>query len=165
MQKANFLPQIVFETLKFKKCDWSRAFSMATQELDFSQPCDILQIPKGNYAVSFKTKKSHWWTNCFSQNLYWIFISEHFGHAWLNAKKITWSNCNFHENLTTIEKGTLYLKQLFWYQNLKNLAIWWAESIFVYNLRKWFTQNMQILYNHKGKHGASFKHKNSTLME
>ena len=47
------------------QCDWSKSFSIATQELDFSQPYDILQIPKGNYAVPFKTKKSHRWTNCF----------------------------------------------------------------------------------------------------
>ena len=47
------------------QCDWFKSFSIATQELDFSQPYDILQIPKGNYAVPFKTKKSHRWTNCF----------------------------------------------------------------------------------------------------
>ena len=49
--------------------------------------------------------------------------------------------------------------------NLKNLAIWLAERIFVYNLRKRFFQNMQFLQNHKGNYGASCKPKNSTSME
>ena len=41
MEKANILPQLVFEILKFKKnmhSDWSRVFSVKTHELDFSQP-------------------------------------------------------------------------------------------------------------------------------
>ena len=49
MQKANFLPQIVFEILKSKiimQSDWLAAFSITTQELELSQPC----------GVSFKTK-------------------------------------------------------------------------------------------------------------
>ena len=32
----------------------------------------------------------------FHQNMYYWFFSEHLGHAWLNPKKSTWSNCNFH---------------------------------------------------------------------
>ena len=35
---------------------------------------------------------------------------EHFGHAWLNTKKVTGWNYNFHENLTTFKKEILYLK-------------------------------------------------------
>ena len=59
MQKANFLPQIVFEILKFQKympSDWSRAFSFATQELDFSQSCGFHRFPKTIMLYHLKPK-------------------------------------------------------------------------------------------------------------
>ena len=34
--------------------DWSRVFSVTTQELDFSQPCRFCRLSKGG--ASFKTK-------------------------------------------------------------------------------------------------------------
>ena len=67
------------------------------------------QTPKGNCCVSFKTKKITLMNHFFFQNLHCQFISTLFWHASLNPNKITWSNCNFYEILTTLKKGTLYL--------------------------------------------------------
>ena len=47
---------------------------------------------------------------------------------------------------------------------MKNLAIWLFESSFAYNFRRWFSQNMRFLQNHKANYGASCKSKNSTPM-
>ena len=40
-----------------------------------------------------------------------------------------------------------------------------VDSIFVYNLRKRFFQNMRFLQNHKDNYGASCKPENNTSME
>ena len=57
MQKANFLPQIVFEKPKFKKImqsDWFRVLSVTTQELDFSKPCIFYRFSKVMYHLKSK---------------------------------------------------------------------------------------------------------------
>ena len=40
-----------------------------------------------------------------------------------------------------------------------------TESIFVYNLSRRFSQNIQLLQNHKDNYGASCKPKNDAPME
>ena len=59
MKKAKFLPQIVFDILKFKKnmqSDYSRAFSIMIQELDFSQQCGFYRFPKATMVYHLKLK-------------------------------------------------------------------------------------------------------------
>ena len=96
----------------FWDTDWSRAFSVQTQELDFSQPSGFYRFSKVVYHLK---PKNYIDGPFFFQNLHCQFISVRLGHTWLNPKKTTWSNCNFHENLTTFKKQTLYLKQFLWY--------------------------------------------------
>ena len=43
--------------------DWSRAFSIVTQELDFSQPCDFYRF--SNVVIHLKPKKLHRWNKFF----------------------------------------------------------------------------------------------------
>ena len=72
----------------------SRVFSVATQELDFSQPCCFWRFSKTVYHLKPKI-------HIDGPNLSLKSVSPTFfralRHAWLNPKKITWSNCNFHE--------------------------------------------------------------------
>ena len=65
MQKANFLPQIVFEILKFKKiCNLiGLEYFNYNSRTRFFIAMRFFQILKGG--VSFKTKKSHSWTKSF----------------------------------------------------------------------------------------------------
>ena len=100
----------------------------------------------------------------FFQNLYCQFISEHFGHAWLNAKKITWTNHSFILKMIInyIQKNELYTSNSFCDTEIWKIL---AKSIFIYNLRKWFFLNVWFLENYKENYGASFKAKNSTSFE
>ena len=82
--------------------DWWRAFSITTQELDFLQPCGFYGFSKVLYHL--KPKDQIDGPNLFSKSVLLIFFSEQLEHAWLNPKKITWSNCNFHENLAILKK-------------------------------------------------------------
>ena len=59
--------------------DWSRAFLITTQELDFSEPCGFYRFSKVVYHL--KSKKYIDGPNLFFQNLYCQFFSEHLGHA------------------------------------------------------------------------------------
>ena len=71
MQKENFIPQLIFEISKFKKlCNligWEhfqlelRKLSNAVQEI-FQSHAVFIDSQGG---VSFKTKKSRWWTKSF----------------------------------------------------------------------------------------------------
>ena len=86
--------------------DWSRVFSITTRELDYSKPCSFYRFSKLMYRL--KQRNHIDWRNLSSKSVLLIF-SDYLGHAWPNPKKITWSNCDFHENLTTFKKETLYL--------------------------------------------------------
>ena len=59
--------------------DWSRAFSITTQELDFLQPYGFHRLSTVVYHL--KPKTSTLMDQFFFQNLYCGLISEHFGHA------------------------------------------------------------------------------------
>ena len=64
--------------------DWMRAFSVTTQELDFSQPYRFDRFPKAAMVHHLKPKNHTDEKNItifFFQNLYCRFISEHFGNA------------------------------------------------------------------------------------
>ena len=54
---------------------------------------------------------------------------------------------------------------MLWCQNLKNLAIWLAKSVFVYNLRKGVFLILWFLQIHKDNYGTSCKAKNSISLE
>ena len=100
--KMNFTPLIILEILKLKNIlqfDWPRVFLLTTEKPDFSQTSSFHRNPKPTIVHHLKPKKTmHSWNNFVFQNLYCLFvISGHFGHAWLNPTKITWSNCSFHE--------------------------------------------------------------------
>ena len=73
MQKANFLSQIVFDKLKFMQSDWLRAFSITTQELDFSQPYSFYRFPKVVYHL--KPKNHINGPNIFSKSVLPIYFS------------------------------------------------------------------------------------------
>ena len=87
--------------------DWSRLFSTTTQNPDFFQPCGFYRFQKMVYHLKLNLVLID---QIFFQNLCCRFISGYLGHAWLNPNEITWSNCNFYENLTTFKKGILYFK-------------------------------------------------------
>ena len=76
MQKANFLPQIVFDIkiLKIMQSDQSRVFSIKTQELDFSQPCGFYRFSK--VVHNLKPKNHIDGTNLSSKSVLPIFFSE-----------------------------------------------------------------------------------------
>ena len=71
--------------LKILKSDWSRVFSVTTQELDFSQPCSFYSFSKMVYHL--KPKNHIDGTNLSSKSGLSIFFSEHLGHGWLNKLK------------------------------------------------------------------------------
>ena len=58
--------------------DWSRVFSITTQELDFSQPCRFYRFLKVVYHL--KPKNHIDGSNLPSKSVLMIF-SEHLGHA------------------------------------------------------------------------------------
>ena len=141
---------------KFKSLAIWLARTIITYNLRISFLTDIWfsQNHKGNYGASFKTKKAHLDGPTFYQNPYCqLVFSEHFGHAWLNLTKIIWSNCSFHEYLTTCKKN--FIPQIAF--EILNPAIWLAQSIFTYNLRTRFFQGMLFPQNRKGNYGAPCK--------
>ena len=71
--------------LKNMQSDWSRVFSITTQELDFSQLCGFYILSKGVYHL--KPKNHIDGTNHSSKSVLLIFFSEHLGHPWLNKPK------------------------------------------------------------------------------
>ena len=93
---------------KIIQSDWFRVLSITSQELDFSQPCRFCRFSKVVYYLKPKIHIDG--PNLSSKSVLLMFFSEHLGLAWLNPKKITWSNCNFHEHLTTFKNGILYLR-------------------------------------------------------
>ena len=81
MQKATFLPPIVFEIIKFKKLYnmiGLEHFELQLKNLIF-QPCNFHRFPKATMMYHLKPK-NHIDEPFFFQNLYCRFISEHFGH-------------------------------------------------------------------------------------
>ena len=77
MQKANFLSQIVFEILKFKKIiqyDWSRTFSITTQELDFSQLCGFRRFLKATMMYHLKSRNHTDGPFFFSKSVFPIYF-------------------------------------------------------------------------------------------
>ena len=118
MQKENFLPQLSFEILKFKKlCNligWEhfqlqlRKLSHAVQEIFQSH---VVFIDSQRWCI-IQNQKITLMDQIIFQNLYCRFFSEHSEYAWLNWNKITWSNCNIHENITTLKKE-LYISKSF----------------------------------------------------
>ena len=68
MQKENFVAQIVFEILKFKKL---------SQELDFSQPCHFHRFSKVVYHLK---PKNHIDGPNLSSKYVLLIFSEHLGH-------------------------------------------------------------------------------------
>ena len=76
--------------------------------------------------------------------------------------KTTWLKFSVHGCLTTYEKRTSYHKSFLRYFSLKSSVLWLAESIFAYNPRTWFFQDIQFSQNQKGNYGALFKPNGST---
>ena len=126
--------------------DWSRVFSITTQELDFSQLCRLYRFSKVVYHL--KPKNHFYGSNILSKSVLLIFFWEHLGHAWLNPKNITRSNCNFHKHLTTLKK------ELYTSNNFCHIKTWkflqsdWTGE-FSYITWEKFSQNMLFLQNHK----------------
>ena len=47
------------------QCDWSRAFSITTQDLDFSQLCDFYRFSKVEYHFLKPKNHTDGWTESF----------------------------------------------------------------------------------------------------
>ena len=71
--------------LKIIQSDWSRVFSITTQELDFSQPCGFYRFSKVVYHL--KPKNHIDGTNRSSKSALLIFFSKRLGNSWLNKPK------------------------------------------------------------------------------
>ena len=68
-------------------------------------------------------------------------------HAWVSlphSRKITLSVCSFNRCEHTCKKITLLCKVVFEILKFKNLAIWLAESIFVFNSRTRLFPNIRF---------------------
>ena len=85
------------------QCDWSKASSVTTQELDFSQPCGFYRFSK---VVHHLKQKNHIdGQNLFSKSVLSIYFSA-LSACVTKPKENYMSNCNFHEKLTACKKGT-----------------------------------------------------------
>lgn len=96
-KKMNFIFETVFEILEFIKfCNLTglEHFYFQLQ----NQTCDFHRFTT---TVHHLNQKKHIDGPMFFQNSYCWFLSEHFGHVWLNPTNISWSNCCFPECLTT----------------------------------------------------------------
>ena len=82
-------------------------------------------------------------------------------HAQPRPPKIWLSTCSSHGPLPTCKKSGWYLIRFKRYLNLKNPAIWLAESIFENNLRTRFFPDMGFSQKVDNNYGASFKTKKS----
>ena len=66
MQKANFLPQIVFEILKFRKiCNLIGLEYFQLQLKNYIFHSHEVFIDSHRWCINLKPKKSHWWTKSF----------------------------------------------------------------------------------------------------
>ena len=98
---------------KIMQSHWSRVFSITmSSRTRFFTAMSFYRFSKVVYHLK---PKNHIDGPNLSSKYVLLIFSEHLGHPWLNPKNITWSNCNFHEHLTTFKKGTLYLKLFLWY--------------------------------------------------
>ena len=108
MQKANFLPQIVFEILKFRKiCNLIGLEYFQLQLKNYIFHSHEVFIDSHRWCINLKPKKSHWWTKSFFK----ICIADFFFQSTLgmlaalqiraNQRSITanlWQNSNLSCN-------------------------------------------------------------------